>query len=372
MKPRLKGALWERDGDRLLLLYDIRERFTIMDPDGAVETLLQLLREGGRTVDQLTVELAARDRIVSTEDVAAAVELLDSHRLLEDEHRLSSFDEADRERYFSNLAFFESFATLERSRDDFQQALRESHVLVLGVGGLGTNVIPHLCGLGVGRLTLLDQDAVESRNFARQFLSRHVDLGGRKVQVAADWVRAYDPSVKVEAIDTAVRGGGDVTELLDRCAPDVVVAAIDTPDEVDDWVNAGCVIRRVPFVRAGMRVTQGLVWSVEPGESACRACLQAAPGRFTGDGVEEELAAANLYRSRTRTNRGIGPVAGLLGALTAFEVLRYLTRFEPPAYAGRPLIIDFAGGCAITQEPDVPRDPACPVCGTVPAVQGTL
>jgi molybdopterin/thiamine biosynthesis adenylyltransferase len=366
MKPRLKDALWERDGDRLLLVYDIRERFTISDPDGAVETLLRLLREGGRTVDQLAAELAALGRIVSTEDVAAAVELLDSHRLLEDEDRLSGFDEAGRERFFSNLAFFESFATLERGREEFQRALRDSHVLVLGVGGLGTNVIPHLCGLGIGRLTLLDQDAVESRNFARQFLSRHADIGARKVQVAADWVREYDPSVKVEAIDAAVRGAGDVTELLDRCAPDVVVAAIDTPDEVDDWVNAGCVTRRVPFVRAGMRVTQGLVWSVEPGQSACRACLQAVSGRLTGDGVEEEFAAATLYRSRTtRTNRGIGPVAGLLGALSAFEVLRYLTRFEPPAYAGRPLIIDFAGGCAITQEPDVARDPDCPVCGGV-------
>lgn len=38
-------------------------------------------------------------------------------------------------------------------------------------------------------------------------------------------------------------------------------------------------------------------------------------------------------------------------------------RYEPPQYAGRPVLVDFAGGCALTPVPEWPRDPACPVCG---------
>ena len=370
--PKLKSVVWRRDGQRLQVVYDVRDHFLVEDPDGTVELLLRLLAEGGRTVDELARALAEEGRAVAVEDVAAAVHLLDAHRLLEDGRRLGRFGELERERYFSNLAFFESFATLRHSREDLQQAVRDAHVLVLGTGGLNSNTIPHLCGLGVGRLTLLDRDVVEVRNFARQYLYRHRDLGRRKVELAAEWVREFDPTIKVETVDAAVESAEQVGELVDRYEPQVVMSGVDTPREVDDWVNAGCVSRGVPFVRGGMRVTQGVVWSVEPGVSACRACVSTTAGREGpgGDdgGLAALLAAAALFSGKPRANRGIGPVAGLLGALCAFEVLRYLTRFEPPAYAGRPLLIDFADACATRQEAPWTRSADCPVCsGTGPA-----
>jgi molybdopterin/thiamine biosynthesis adenylyltransferase len=385
MKPRLKGVAWTRDGEQLLLVYDVRELLVIADPDGTVETLLELLRDGGRTLAEIVDELGLRGRTVPAEDVTAAVELLDSYRLLEDGRRLGRIGDAARERYYSNLAFFEPFARLERSQEDFQQALRDAHVLVLGTGGLNSNTIPHLCGLGVGRLTLLDRDTVEIRNFARQYLYRHADLGARKVQVAAEWVRAFDPAVKVEALDAGVDGPDDVSELVDRFAPDLVMSGIDHPNNVDEWVNAGCVTRGVPYVRGGMRVTQGTVWSVDPGISACRTCAALAegsdtstgragtgsPGATSTDSGYQQATATALYEARPRRNRGIGPVAGLLGALSALEVLRYLTRFEPPAYAGRPVVIDFAAGSAVTQPPAWSRHPSCPACREAPTVPDT-
>lgn len=302
--PRLKGVVWQRDGDQLRVVYDIRDHFLLPDPDGRVAALLELLAEGGRTVPELAGVFAERGTPVPVEEVAAAVELLDAERLLEDEERTGQLDPTQQERYFSNLAFFESFASLERSREDLQAALRDAHVLVLGTGGLNSNVIPHLCGLGVGRLTLLDQDAVEPRNFARQYLYRHADLGHRKVAVAADWVRGFDPSIKVAALDAGVDSAERVGELVDRYAPDVVMSGVDSPLAIDDWVNDGCVSRGVPFVRGGMWVTQGLVWSVEPGVSACRRCARSTSDAPGADGQDDAL---DLYTGKPRTNRGIGP-----------------------------------------------------------------
>jgi len=367
MIPRLKGVVWQRVGEQLRVVYDIRDHFVLPDPDGRIEMLLELLAEGGRSLPELADAFARRGSPVPERDLAGAVELLDAHRLLEDGRRLGRIDPGGRERYFSNLAFFESFATLARSREDYQLALREAHVLVLGTGGLNSSTIPHLCGLGVGRLTLLDRDTVELRNFARQYLYRHADLGARKVSVAADWVREFDPSIKVEALDTGVDSAEQVGELVDRFTPDVVMSGIDSPAEVDRWVNDACVGRGVPYVRGGMYVTQGLVWSVDPGASGCRSCLPA------GDDVEDpdsreagQREAIALFGDKPRTNRGIGPVAGLLGALCAFEVLSYLTRFEPPAYAGWPVIIDFSDGCATRRADPWPRSPTCPACGSGP------
>lgn len=363
MTPRLKDVAWERDGAELRVVYDRRNYLMIGDRDGTVERLLVLLRDGGRTVEDLAAELS-----LPAADVAAAVDAFDEHRLLEDTDRCGALSSADRERYFSNLAFFESFASLRHSREDFQQRLRNAHVLVLGTGGLNSNTIPHLCGLGVGRLTLLDRDVVEPRNFARQYLYRSRHIGARKAALAADWVRSFDPAVRVEAIDTDLTSAEQVAELVARLRPDVVAAGVDRPAEVDLWVNAACVPNGVPFVRGGMGVTTGTVWSVAPGHSACRACMPADPtapsnpAEAADTAIAAEVAAARLYLTKARPNRGIGPVAGLLGSLAAFELLRYLTGFEPPAYAGRPLTIDFAGHCAMSQL-SWPRNPECDVCG---------
>jgi molybdopterin/thiamine biosynthesis adenylyltransferase len=361
MRPQLKGVVWERDGRQLRLVYDIRDHFLLADADGAVEALLELLREGGRTLPELAAALNGQGRQIPPDDVAAAVGLLDGHGLLEDGDHLRRLGADERERYFSNLASFESFASLRVGRKELQEMLRAAHVLVLGTGGLNSNTIPHLCGLGVGRLTLLDRDAVEPRNFARQYLYRWSDIGASKVAVAADWVRAFDPAVKVEAVEAEIDGEAAVTGLLDRFAPDAVMSGVDSPLGIDGWVNTACVSRRTPYVRGGMYVTQGLVWSVDPGVSACLGCLPAAG---SNDETEaQERAAIALFGAKPGTNRGIGPVAGLLGSLCAFEILRYLTRFEPPAYAGRPLWIDFAGGCAMRQADGWQRDPACATCG---------
>ena len=144
MRPQFKDVRWERVGPDLRLVYDTKEQLLIEDADVAVENLLELLREGGREPAELAGALK-----VPVDDVMAAVELLDSHRLLEDGDRLGRTSPSHRERYFSNLAFFEPFATLACSREDMHEELRRSHVLVLGTGGLNSNTIPHLCGMGV-------------------------------------------------------------------------------------------------------------------------------------------------------------------------------------------------------------------------------
>jgi molybdopterin/thiamine biosynthesis adenylyltransferase len=370
MIPAAKGFVWKRDGDELLIVLDPRECLTITDADGQVETLLTLLKEGTRTTAELA---AALGDPVSQADIAAAVDLLDSHRLVEAAGRPRQFTDAERERYFSNLAFFDAFADLSRGPEDFQRQLRDKHVLVLGTGGLNSNTIPHLCGLGVGTLTLLDRDRVEARNFARQYLYRWSQVGEPKARAAADWVRGFDPTVKVSARQFDLDGPEPVAALLDEYRPDVVMDGVDTPTGVDLWVNDACLAAGVPMVRAGMAVTTGTVWSVDPGNGACRHCLFV--DRDAGESAEQ-LAAADpddrlahsineLYMTIPRTNRGIGPVAGLLGSLAAFEVLRYLTGFEPPAYAGASLHIDFARGCATTRRA-WPRHPRCPACSGPP------
>jgi molybdopterin-synthase adenylyltransferase len=357
MRPQLKHLAWERIDHQVRVAFDLREQFLIEDPDGTIARLFDLLGTGEHTL----VDLAAALDVPEAE-VAAVIESFDQIGLLEDASRLRQLSPAAQERYFSNLAFFESFASLRRSKEDFQRRLCDSHVLVLGTGGFNSSVVQSLCGLGVGRLTLLDRDVVEPRNFARQYLYRWEDIGARKVDRAANWVRTFDPGIEiVDTIAGDIDGPPVVAALLDRYRPDVVAAGVDRPTDVARWVNEACVSRGVPFVRGGMWVTQGIVRSVEPGVHACLACSDGAE-LSTDREVAQMQAGIDLFGRRPTVNRGIGPVAGLLGSLAAFEILRFVTRFEEPVYAQGYTIIDFANGCQMTNTA-IARNPNCLICG---------
>jgi len=331
----------------------------LADPSGQVEALFGLLRDGTRDIDQLARELAGRYPDLAAGDVASAIEALDELRLLADAER-KPLPPAQAERYFSNVAFFDAFASLERPAEHFQQRLLDAHVVVLGAGGLGCTVLMNLAGLGVGRLTLLDHDLVEPRNFARQFLYAHADIGTPKVERAAARLEAFDPTLRVRTVNRQVGGAAEVASLLDGA--DLLVTGIDRPTEVDLWVNEACLGAGVPYVRGGMLPTRVVYWSVDPGRSACYACaLRADAESASGTaGVARRLAP-----ELPTINRGIGPVASLIGSLVAMEALRYLTGFASPVAAGRFRLVDFRAGFNETEQP-WRRDPNCAACASVP------
>jgi len=361
--PRLKQVNCVADEGALLISLDPRSRVELADPTGQIRELLVLLREGTRTAGQLRAELAGRFPGVTQSEVDDALESLDELGWLEDAAAPECLTDYERERTFSNLAFFDAFTTLDRGREEIQWQLMESRLVVLGAGGLGSSVIQNLVGLGVNRLTLLDCDRVELKNFARQFTYTEAQIGLPKVEQVAAWVRAFDSRADVTAVNARVDGPDDVRALL--AGADLVVSAIDDPDEVDLWVNEACVGAGVPLIRGGLAYMQGLYWSVDPGRSACRRCLEIHRAGLEQD-IDLPLVTWERVLRSERVNRGIGPVAQLLGSLVAMEALRYLTGIVPPVSAGTYQLVDFSGDCSISSDA-WPRDPDCTVCVTAPA-----
>jgi molybdopterin-synthase adenylyltransferase len=163
-------------------------------------------------------------------------------------------------------------------------------------------------------------------------------------------------------VNARVEGPDDVRALLPGA--DLLVSAIDDPDEVDLWVNEACVEAGVPFIRGGLAYMQGLYWSVDPGTSACRHCLELHRAGLERD-VDLPLVTWKRVMTGERVNRGIGPVAQLLGSLVAMEALRYLTGIVAPVSAGTYRLVDFSGDCSTSSDP-WPKDPDCPVCAKAP------
>jgi molybdopterin/thiamine biosynthesis adenylyltransferase len=361
MRIGLKPCEWERAGAALIVVCDPSRSVELDDPEGQVEQLLTALREHPGTMAELRAHLAGAGLTVDADELRAALSALDDLRMLRDLDRV--VDREQTGRAFSNLAFFELYATLGTSEAELHQRVSDAHVLQLGTGGLGSNVLQSLAGLGVGRLTLLDNDDVEPKNLARQFLYREADLGRSKVHRAAEWVRSFHSGIEVDAVRRWVGGPDDVAGLL--TGVDLVVSGIDQGERIDNWVNEACVRAGVPWIRGGMTGSQLIYFSVDPGRSGCYECRVRAYG--DGKGITSAVlpppavTAQRLSARIPRVNRANGPSAALIGSLVAFEALRYLSGYEPPYAAGAEVLVDVSGGCAQRREP-WPRDPDCAVC----------
>ncbi|WP_412537815.1 ThiF family adenylyltransferase [Longispora sp. K20-0274] len=339
MRPMLKPVDEYRVGDTLRLVRELGVWFDLDDGDGGVAALLGQL-DGTRTVGEISASLGT--------DAAPAIAALDGVGLLEDADAAHNLTAEDHERYASNLAFLSTFASLTTSRYALHSRLRDSRVVLLGVGGLGSTLLLSLAGAGVGHLTLLDVDRVELRNLTRQFLYTEADVGRPKVYRAAARALAVNPTLDVRTVERLVTGPEDVTPLLDDA--DLVLCGVDRPRRVRHWVSRACVAAGVPFLSGGMTVTKGVYFGFTPGRDGCMECWEAHAGPLDDT------------RVRPPVNRAMGPMAAVVGGLVGVEALRVLTGFAPPVSMGRVWTVDFVTGEATVFDEWARRDD-CPVCG---------
>lgn len=111
--------------------------------------------------------------------------------------------------------------------EEKSERLRQAHVLVVGVGGVGAYAAEMLCRAGVGRLTLVDADTVQPTNINRQLPALHSTLGQLKVEVLAARFRDINPEVELTVLPVFLKDE-NIPQLLDAARYDFVVDAIDT------------------------------------------------------------------------------------------------------------------------------------------------
>lgn len=111
--------------------------------------------------------------------------------------------------------------------EEKSERLRQAHVLVVGVGGVGAYAAEMLCRAGVGRLTLVDADTVQPTNINRQLPALHSTLGQPKVEVLAARFRDINPEVELTVLPIFLKDE-NIPQLLDAARYDFVVDAIDT------------------------------------------------------------------------------------------------------------------------------------------------
>lgn len=226
--------------------------------------------------------------------------------------------------------------------------LAAKSALVVGAGGLGGPALLVLAAAGVGRLVVVDDDAVETSNLNRQPLFAESDVGGRKAAAAAARLDALFPRVEVDARDVRFDAGNAV-ELT--ASVDVVVDGSDN-FATKFLVNDAVLRSRRPLVHGGvLRTTAQLLTIVPNGIGGCLRCLFEGPPPA---GTVPSCSEAGI----------LGPVAGFAGALMGAEALRLLAG-ERGAYEGR--LHTWEARTARSRIVLVRKRPGCPACaGTQP------
>jgi molybdopterin-synthase adenylyltransferase len=165
-----------------------------------------------------------------------------------------------------------------------QIRLLNSHVTVIGQGGLGGTVTEILTRIGIGRLTLVDADIFEESNLNRQLLSTVDNLGSSKAEAGKKRVQSINPAIEVTAITSYLTSTNSL-DILSGC--ELAVDCLDSiPSRFD--LEEACQYLKIPLVSAAIAGSTGQAMVIFPGDDGLRR-IYGDPQKAAQKGIETRL-----------------------------------------------------------------------------------
>lgn len=201
-----------------------------------------------------------------------------------------------------------------------QEKLENSHVVILGCGGIGNIVSALLATSGIGQLTLIDEDNIELSNLTRQILFSMNDCGNSKVQILKTALESRNNEIKINTICEKISGNN--LQILDDA--DLIVLSADETNCLE-LVNNYCIKEGISYISAGY-VQDVAVWGpfVIPGKTGCFYCQ---------DNVVNDISLPPEFKEMVEAiNRGhqapsIGPINMIAASHATLDVIKYLGQF---------------------------------------------
>lgn len=230
-----------------------------------------------------------------------------------------------------------------------QRRLKGGSVLLVGAGGLGSPAALYLAAAGVGRLGVVDFDAVDESNLQRQVAHGTAAIGRPKLDSLRERLADLNPHVAVEPHDVH----------LDRDNAMAIVARYDVVvDGTDNFatrylVNDACALAGKPYVYGSILRFEGQASVFDAAHGPCYRCLFPSP---PPPGLVPSCAEAGV----------LGVLPGVIGAIQANEALKLLLG-RGETLLGRLLLYD--AWTLAFRELSLRKDPECPLCGRAPVIR---
>ena len=229
-----------------------------------------------------------------------------------------------------------------------QKKLKNSRVLCIGAGGLGSPLALYLAAAGVGTLGILDFDVVDFSNLQRQVIHSEKTVGKSKVESARDRLLELNSDTNIVTYNEMLTSGNAMEIMGDY---DMVVDGTDN-FATRYLTNDACVFLGIPNVYGSIFRFEGQVSVFDAKRGPCYRCLYPEP-------PPPELVPS------CAEGGVLGILPGVVGTMQASEVVKLIIGKGTPLI-GRLLFID-----VLNMEPRIlklRKDPECPVCGENPTV----
>jgi len=232
--------------------------------------------------------------------------------------------------------------------EEGQRKLKAARVLCVGAGGLGSPLALYLAAAGVGTLGLVDFDVVDASNLQRQIIHSTADIGRKKLDSAAEKLKALNPEVNVIKHDTLLTSANALDILKDY---DVIADGTDNfPTRY--LVNDACVLLGKPNAYGSIFRFEGQAIVFATKDGPCYRCLYPEP---PPPGLVPSCAEGGV----------LGILPGLIGVIQATETIKLILG-KGATLVGRLLLVDALN--MRFRELKLRKNPECPVCGTHPTV----
>ncbi len=244
-------------------------------------------------------------------------------------------------RSFNRDEFYSRQTVLPELGPKGQQKLRDSKVVIVGLGGLGSISALYLALAGVGYLRLVDQDTVELNNLHRQVLYTLDNLRYPKVETAAERLKHTNPDVEIEPIPRNVRESNIHDTVEDM---DCIVDGLDNM-RTRYLLNRAGIRHEIPYVFGGAIGLEGNLSVFAPPETPCLECIL--------PDVDDR------YLPTCETRGVLGATPGIVGTMQAMETIKLLAGIGD-TLKGKLMICDFRDMSFTTIE--IFTRPDCPAC----------
>jgi len=233
---------------------------------------------------------------------------------------------------------------LEQWGEAKQLKLGQSHVVIIGAGGLANIAASYLAGAGIGRLSIIDGDEVELSNLPRQIAFDLDSIENSKVYELCNRLREQNDHIEVISVHQYL-DSDNISDLVSAC--DLVLDCTDNT-ATRHLINSHCVEQKLPLLSASVAGWHGQLLLVDPAQPqwGCYHCL------FPVTSSQKEAASC-------QTLGVAGPMVGVLASLQASQALRYLID-APSDLASKFVCVD--GQTLSMQSFSRARDSQCLVC----------
>ncbi|WP_064198262.1 MULTISPECIES: molybdopterin-synthase adenylyltransferase MoeB [Emticicia] len=206
--------------------------------------------------------------------------------------------------------------------EEGQIKLKNSKVLVIGCGGLGSPILLYLAAAGIGTLGLVENDTIDESNLQRQILYSTSSVGQSKIEQAANRLHALNPLVDIELHQTRLTTQ-NALEIFSNY--DLIIDGTDNfPTRY--LVNDACVLLNKPFVYGAIHRFEGQVAVFNYKNSVTYRDLFPSP--------PPPEQAPNCAEAGV-----LGVLPGIIGSMQALEAIKVITEIGE-TLAGKLFILD--------------------------------